>query len=62
SNLNIIISKEELLTKVWGYLSDAEDNNVEVYISFIRKKLQFLNSKVTIATTRKIGYRLEEIS
>ena len=54
-----IISKDDLLTKVWGYESDAEDNNVEVYISFLRKKLQFLESSATIATVRKIGYHLE---
>ncbi len=58
-NHNAIISKEELLTKVWGYLSEAEDNNVEVYISFIRKKIAFLRSKVTVATVRRIGYHLE---
>ena len=38
SNPSQIFSKEDLITKVWGYLSDAEDNNVEVYISFLRKK------------------------
>lgn len=54
-----IFPKEELITKVWGYLSEAEDNNVEVYISFIRKKLQFLKSSVSISTIRKIGYHLE---
>ncbi len=59
SNPTQIFSKEEIITKVWGYLSDAEDNNVEVYISFIRKKLQFLKSNVNIATVRKIGYHLE---
>ena len=58
SNPNQIFSKEDLITKVWGYLSDAEDNNVEVYISFIRKKLSFLKSKVIISTVRKIGYHL----
>ncbi len=55
-----IFSKEDIITRVWGYLSDAEDNNVEVYISFIRKKLQFLKSNVTISTIRKIGYHLEQ--
>ena len=59
SNPSVIISKEDLLTKVWGYLSEAEDNNVEVYISFIRRKLAFLHSKVIITTVRKIGYHLE---
>jgi len=58
SNPNQIFSKDDIIIKVWGYLSDAEDNNVEVYISFLRKKLQFLQSNVTIATVRKIGYHL----
>lgn len=59
SNPTQIFSKDDIITKVWGYLSDAEDNNVEVYISFIRKKLQFLKSKVYITTVRKIGYHLD---
>lgn len=58
SNPSQIFSKEDLITKVWGYLSDAEDNNVEVYISFLRKKLLFLQSQVSIATVRKLGYHL----
>ncbi len=60
SNPEAVMQKEVLLTKVWGYDSDAEDNNVEVYISFLRKKLLFLGSKVSIVTIRKIGYYLEE--
>lgn len=60
SNPKIVVQKEDIITKVWGYDSDAEDNNVEVYISFIRKKLAFLGSKVSIGTVRKIGYHLEE--
>ncbi|PKM62414.1 MAG: DNA-binding response regulator [Firmicutes bacterium HGW-Firmicutes-21] len=60
SNTAAVVAKEVLLTKVWGYDSDAEDNNVEVYISFLRKKLQFLGSRVGITTVRKIGYYLEE--
>ena len=48
-----------LISKVWGDDSDAEDNNVEAYISFLRKKLQFLGSRVGITTIRKVGYRLE---
>jgi len=59
SNPKIIISKDQLLTKVWGSESDAEDNNVEAYISFLRKKFFFLGSKVKITTVRKVGYRLE---
>jgi DNA-binding response OmpR family regulator len=53
------VSKEQLLLKVWGSESDAEDNNVEVYISFLRKKLGYLKSAASIATVRKIGYHLE---
>ena len=61
SNPSSVLSKDTLLTKVWGYDSYAEDNNVEVYISFLRKKLQYLNSKTSINTVRKIGYHLEEL-
>ena len=56
---NVIVPKEDILIKVWGTESDAEDNNVEVYISFLRKKLTHLKSAVQITTVRKIGYRLE---
>ncbi len=58
-NQKQVITKETLLLKVWGYESDAEDNNVEVYISFLRKKLQRLGSNVTIRTIRRVGYCLE---
>lgn len=53
------VSKETLITKVWGYDSTAEDNNVEAYISFLRKKLGFLGSQVKIVTLRQIGYKLD---
>lgn len=56
-----ILSKEELILKVWGYESDAEYNNVEVYISFLRKKLLHLHSSVQIKTVRNAGYHLETI-
>ncbi len=58
-NQRQVITKELLLLKVWGYESDAEDNNVEVYISFLRKKLARLGSQVTIRTMRRVGYCLE---
>ena len=51
-----ILTKEQLLVKVWGYDSDAEDNNVEVYISFLRRKLTHLQSRVKIRTQRMVGY------
>ncbi len=53
-----VYSKDNLIVKVWGYDSDAEDNNVEAYISFLRKKLEHLGTKVNITTLRKIGYKL----
>jgi DNA-binding response OmpR family regulator len=55
----MLFSKEELINQVWGNDSEAIDNNVEVYISFIRKKLSFLKSRVNIKSIRKVGYRLE---
>ncbi|MEA5051775.1 MAG: response regulator transcription factor [Oscillospiraceae bacterium] len=59
-NAGGVVTKETILLKIWGYESDAEDNNVEVYISFLRKKLTFLGSRVSIVTLRNTGYRLEE--
>ncbi|MGN1411367.1 MAG: response regulator transcription factor [Oscillospiraceae bacterium] len=58
-NHGMVISKEKLIEKIWGYESDAEYNNVEVYISFLRKKLSHIKSKVSIKTVRGVGYRLE---
>jgi len=57
-----VVTKETLLTRVWGYETDAEENSVEVYISFLRKKLDYLRSSVRIRTIRLAGYRLEESS
>ena len=54
-----VVPKEDIIAKVWGLDSEAEDNNVEVYISFLRKKLAFLGSRVSIGTVRKVGYHLE---
>ncbi|MBQ9392470.1 MAG: response regulator transcription factor [Oscillospiraceae bacterium] len=60
-NRTQIVTKEQLLLKVWGYDSEAEDNNVEVYISFLRRKLTHLHSAVRIKTIRMVGYCLEEV-
>lgn len=60
SSQKAILSKDTLLAKVWGCDSGAEGNNVEAYISFLRKKLAFLGSQASISTIRKVGYRLEE--
>ena len=59
-NSSIVTTKDDMIVKVWGYDSNAVDNNVEVYISFLRKKLDFVSSRVEILSLRKIGYRLEE--
>ena len=58
-NKEQIIEKEVLTDKIWGYDSDAEYNTVEVYISFLRKKINLLESIVKISTIRGIGYKLE---
>ncbi|WP_438433768.1 response regulator transcription factor [Gorillibacterium sp. sgz500922] len=54
-----VTSKEQIIEKLWGFDSEVEHNNVEVYVSFLRKKLAFLHSKVRIATIRGVGYLLE---
>ncbi len=59
SNPQMVMPKEDLIVKIWGTETGAEDNNVEAYISFLRKKFFFLGSKVAIGTVRKVGYRLE---
>ena len=59
SNLAQTLPKETLIARVWGVDSDADDNNVEAYISFLRKKLKYLGSSAQIVTQRKVGYRLE---
>ena len=58
-NKNQILSRESLLERIWGYDSEAEYNNVEVYITFIRRKLKLIESKVNIKAVRGIGYKLE---
>ena len=57
-----IISKEDIIIKVWGYDSDAGSNNVEAYISFLRRKLNFIHSSTEIKSIKKMGYRLEQKS
>lgn len=59
-NKNIIISKDTIINKVWGYDDDAEYNNIEVYVSFLRKKLKFVNAKATIETKKGVGYSFVE--
>lgn len=59
SNPKRILPKERIIEKIWGYESDVEYNNIEVYISFLRKKLSVISAPVQIKTARGIGYSLE---
>ncbi len=59
ANPKQILPKERIIEKIWGYESDVEYNNIEVYISFLRKKLAVISAPVQIKTARGIGYSLE---
>ena len=59
-NKNQIVTKEMIINKIWGYENNAEYNYVEVYASFLRKKLKLLKSKVKIKAIRGTGYKMEE--
>ena len=58
NNQNQILTREQIVTKIWGFDNDAEYNNVEVYMSFTRKKLNFIEAKTEIKSVRGIGYEL----
>ena len=58
ANQGRVLSREQIAVKIWGYESDSEYNNVEVYMSFVRKKLAFLESRCEIKALRGIGYEL----
>lgn len=60
SNKERILPKEMIIEKIWGIESNAADNNVEAYVSFLRKKLRYLESNARIETIRKVGYKLAE--
>ena len=55
-----IMTREQLAVKIWGFDNEAEYNNVEVYMSFTRKKLAFVGSKVEIKAVRGLGYELRK--
>ncbi|MCB6994040.1 response regulator transcription factor [bacterium 210820-DFI.6.37] len=57
-NQGRILSREQLALKIWGYENEAEYNKVEVYLSFTRKKLKFIGSRVEIKAVRGLGYEL----
>lgn len=58
SNQGQILTREQLAVKIWGFESDSEYNNVEVYMSFVRKKLNFVDAKSEIKAVRGLGYEL----
>lgn len=60
SNYGQILTREQLAVKIWGYDNETEYNNVEVYISFTRRKLQFIDSKMEIKAVRGLGYELRK--
>ena len=57
---SFVAQRDQLINKVWGFDSEFESNNLEVFISFLRKKLKFLSAPCTIAPVRGVGYRLNE--
>lgn len=59
-NKNMVVSKDQIIEKLWGFESEAESNHVEVYISFLRKKLAYIQSSVSITTIRGVGYTLSK--
>lgn len=60
-NKNQVVNREQIAERIWGYDNDSQYNNVEVYISFLRKKIKFLEANMRIKAIRGIGYILEEI-
>ena len=60
SNVGKVIPKETFVTKIWGYDTDVEYNSIEVYISFLRKKLHAVGSSIHISTVRSMGYTIKE--
>ena len=58
-NAGQLLSKEQITVRIWGYDTDVSYNNEEVYISFLRKKLAWLQAEEKIETVRGSGYRLK---
>jgi len=59
NNANIVLDKEQVFVKIWGYDSECDINTLEAYISFIRKKLKLIKSKINLKAIRNMGYVLE---
>lgn len=59
NNPNQVLSKEQIYDRVWGIENEIESNNLEAYLSFIRKKLRAIESNVVIKSVRGMGYKIE---
>ena len=59
NNPSIVLSKDQIYNKVWGVENEIESNNLEAYLSFLRKKLKAVSSNVNIKSVRGLGYKLE---
>jgi DNA-binding response OmpR family regulator len=60
-NPNQVLSKDQIFDRIWGMDNDSISNNLEAYISFVRKKLKALDSNVTVKAVRNMGYKIEKI-
>ena len=58
SHPNQILTRDQIYSKVWGWDNEIESNNLEAYLSFLRKKLRLLESNVEIKSVRGLGYRV----
>lgn len=61
-NKKQVIEKDQIYNKIWGFDNEIESNNLEAYLSFIRKKLKLLNSNINIKAIRGMGYKLEVVN
>lgn len=61
-NPNQVLSKEMIFDRVWGMDSDTLSNNLEAYLSFVRKKLKIVDADITIKSLRNMGYKMEMLN
>jgi len=59
-NKGQILERDPLITKIWGFDEEPEYNNLDVYVSFLRKKLKYVEAKANIVTKKGVGYSLEQ--
>ena len=60
-NQGRVLTKEQILDRIWGFDKEVEIKNVELYIFYLRKKINFEKSGVVIQTIRGVGYCLKEV-